>query len=79
VGALVGQDGAMAALVALGPILVIVGIGIGIFAIGEDSAGMVLTGFVIASVGMVLTIVAFIALRIQAANRNQGDTGPPTS
>lgn len=70
----------MAALVALGPILVIVGIGIGIFAIGEDSAGMVLTGFVIATIGMVLTIVAFIAMRLQAMKRqDQGDTGRPTS
>jgi multisubunit Na+/H+ antiporter MnhB subunit len=79
VGGRVGQDGGVAALVALGPILVIVGIGIGIFAIGEDSAGMVLTGFVIAAAGMVLTIAAFIALRLQAAKRNQGDTGRPTS
>jgi multisubunit Na+/H+ antiporter MnhB subunit len=69
----------MAALVAIGPILVILGIGIGIFAIGEDSAGLVLTGFVIATLGMLLTIAAFIALRLQGSKGNPGDTERGTS
>ena len=70
----------MAALVAIGPILVLLGIGIGIFAIGEDSAGLVLTGFVIATLGMLVTIASFIALRLQdAKRRNPGDTGGTTT
>jgi multisubunit Na+/H+ antiporter MnhB subunit len=69
------------ALVAIGPILVMVGIGLGIFAIEEDSPGMVFTGLGIAALGMVLTIVAFIVMRVQASKppANAADTeGPAT-
>ena len=67
----------MAALVAIGPLLVMVGIGLGIYAIEQDSAGLVLTGLVVAGIGLVLTIVAFVALRVQASQerRNPGDAG----
>jgi hypothetical protein len=71
----VGQDVGVAALVAIGPILVMLGIGLGIYAIEQDSAGMVFTGLAIAGLGMVLTIVAFIVMRLQASKpaSNAGD------
>lgn len=69
----------MAALVALGPILVMAGIGIGIFAIGEDSPGLVLVGFVVATLGMLITIAAFIALRMQATRRKNPDDSRSSS
>jgi len=65
----------MAALVAIGPILVLVGIGMGIYAIEQDSAAMVFTGLGIAFLGLVLTIVAFIVMRVQASNARTAPAG----
>lgn len=72
-----GQDGSVAALVAVGPILVMVGIGVGIYAIEQDSASMVFGGLGIAAAGLLLTVVAFVALRLQASQdaQNPGDDG----
>lgn len=62
-----------ALLVALGPLLVLVGIGVGIAGIGSDSPGQVNAGLGIALVGLVLTVAAFVVLRRQARDQRSGD------
>jgi hypothetical protein len=56
-----------ALLVALGPILVMVGIGVGIAGIGNDDFTMVNLGMGIAAIGLVVTIAGFVVLRRSAS------------
>jgi len=64
-----------ALLVALGPLLVVVGIGVGIAGIGSDDFTMVTGGLLVAAAGMVVTLIAFVVLRRSA--QNPGDIDDP--